>query len=512
MRGTLLLAIIVLSIGASLQQAQQNLSDPTGICLNSTNRGPLNTVYPGLTLVDTPIRNTTFCANEFAVYGSCCNLDAFNRTIQAMRNSSQTNNTFLKTQYTSYINAIIQMRNFIIELANKPLDPSDAQQNAQRNAAAALLADPFMGPYLSNHNSSLATEFNTSMDACWPSAQRIRESALCIQCSGRAQFFQGDNSGLGHLTLNSSSCNYDQCKFAHQRIVAFIQDIDYLFNLLPSLYATLGINTNFGLVVNRARIAQYAERFDAETFFAMSQRADSGDSTARTQICTMFLSAGGPLLHETISTVFTRNRNFTVTSILSTISPLELSIVNAASTIANFSRNLSSSGFPFASVSNTSNPNGTYAMGNLTVNLPPQPPLRPIFRRRLQGVNNTFPGNLGRDIVNLTEYKDELARVGSLLSNTSARANQIRTNFIDPPSPFFSVAGTVIGANTLSLTGGRLTFVPESTTNALVAGRPFGVLVPYDRPSATSQPDYTTLRLSPFRRFSTPTDLVAVSP
>ncbi len=510
MRGYLALSVVALFFETALQQ---NLSDPTGICRNNTNRNALNSFYANLSTLDTPTNTSSYCANEFRVYGSCCNLNNFNSVINRTRNTSLEANTFMKTQYTQFINAVTQMRNFIVEIANKPVSIGNSRAATQQAAAQALIADPFMGPYLNNHNTSLAIEFNTSMDQCWPNAQRIRESALCIQCSGRSQYFLGDASGLGRLTLNNTSCNYDQCKFAHERIVAFVQDVDFMFNFLPGLFSTFGISNNFALVVNRARIAQYAERFRDGSFFNLSRRAESGEAAARTQICTMFLSAGGPLLHETASTFFTRNQNFTVTSILSTISNLEPSVVASAAEVSNIARDINRTmdGFEIESVANSSNPNTTYAVSNITVPLPPVPPLLPITRRRLQGVNNLFNGNLGRDIVNVTEYDDELARVNTILSGGAGRANQIRNTFVNPPNPFFSVRGSVLGANNLILNGGPLTFTNQETTLALVANRPFGAVRPYDNPAPNSQPDYLTLRLSPFLRFYTPVNLVAIT-
>ena len=511
MRGYLVLALVVMSFGFSLQQNQtaDQLLDVTNLCLNNSNRGPIATMFPNLTQLATRVLNNVHCPNEFRVYGSCCDITRFETVITQTRASSAAANTFLKSEYRQYVAAIRRIRDIILEIANKPTDSSDVRALQQKTAAQTLLADPFMGPYLNlRSNDALAVNFTTAMDQCWPQAQRVRESALCIQCSGRSQYFQADASGLGKLTLNSSSCQsiYGTCKIAHEKIVAFVQEMDFIFNILPSLYSTFGLNNNFALVVNRARVAQYAERFQSEQFYDWHARAEAGDAGARNEICTMFLSAGGPLLHETMSGIFTRNANFSTQSILSTIDPREEQIVNAASNITDIARNITESPYPIEAASNSSNPNETYGVSPISSPLPPQP-LAPITRRRLQGVNNVSPGNLGQVIVNMTDYFDELDRVNTILTGSSGRAAQLRRSFVDPPSPFFSVAGTVIGANTLALSGGPLTFGTEAQTRAFVAGRFNGEVRPYDRPTTSTTPDWIALRLQPFLRFWTPLDL-----
>lgn len=510
MRGYLVLAIFALSIGSALQQ---NYSDVTNLCRNNTNRGVLNGRYPGLSVLDTPTINASYCGNEFAVYGTCCNLTIFNNTINQTRTSANQSIAFLKTQYAQFVSAVGEIYNFINNIANNGVNDTNSVPGQQRAKAQALLADPFMGKYLANHNASLITEFNIATDTCWPLAQRIRESALCIHCSGRTNWFQADASGSGRLTLNHTSCPYDQCRFGYEKIIAFIQDLDYLFNFLPSLYTAFGINNNFALVVNRALVSQYAERFQDANFYLLVQQANGGNAAARDAICSSILSSGAPLLIENIGTIFTRQANFSLGSIQSAINPNENIIINEHAALSHIAQNLSATKENFSIPASTSSslPNSSYDVSNVTVPLPPNPPITTINRRRLQGVNNTYPGDLGVIIVSHNDYTDELVRVTALLSDISSRTNSIRSNFIDAPSPNFSVAGRAMGGNNLALTGFPLTFKTQAESLAFVAGKPFGEIKPYDNPTSTTVPDWLVLRISPNLRFWTPTTIVATA-
>lgn len=504
MRGFFILTLVALAIAGTNQQIST-----VNICLNQTNRAALQARFgSNLTLLNNPV-NSNQCTNEFSVYGSCCDPVSLINTTNNLATQLTNSLKIVKTAFTNYVQSINDLRQYIVTIANRPIEQNDVEVQRSTQAAKDALADPFLGPFLTNHNQSLALAFNFTYDQCWPRAAALRESALCAQCSARSNSFQADNSGQGRLILNDTECDsiYQVCNQAIERTAAFIQDLDFTFDLLPSLSSAFSLTNNFSVVVNRGKVRRFASIINDDTFFANLQQARTGNSKARSNLCALTLSAGEPLFPEFIATLFNKNANFFVDSIEFVTTQGENAAFGQVSRLDNLTRTLQGP-FPTNNVpSNFSKPLDIYAFNNTnsTARIPPVP-FSPIFRRRLQGVNNTSPGNLGINVIKRSEYDDEQQRVSNLLERASNR-RIITRNFFNPPSPLFSIAGRTFGASVFSTSTGVLDFATQDTANAFVNGRPFGQLRPYDFPPRNGAPDFPTFVLGSFIRLFLPSTL-----
>ena len=510
MRGLLFFALVALAVGPALQQINS-----TDSCLNNTNRGALQSVLGpyGLQLLNTAVNDTTMCGNEFRVYGSCCNISSITATVANLQSNLTNSLELLKGDYKDFIDSIKYIRGQIIEFANKPVESNDFDLLKTKQAAQNLLSDPFMGGYFQSHDDQAFTEFAFTIDQCFNEVEKQRQSAICIQCSGRTNFFQADDTGNGRLVQSDADCNaiYPRCNLAYERIVAFLQDIEFLLDLLPSYRTGFGIFNSFELVVNRARLRSVTNRLNSETYFAIIAAGRSGtNQNARSQVCTFFTSAGNPTLIERLIGIFDPNVAFAAFNIQNPIGPQEAALFDENFRLIQIAR----SNQPFVprlnmtSTTNTTDPRQPYGLNYTSTGLRlPPVAFQPIKRRRLQGVNNTSPGNLGRNIVNRTDYNDELQRVNALLATISSRPSIVRRTFVDPPSPNFSVAGRPLGGAPFFQAGGPLSFRTEQDLRNFVVGKAFAEVRPYDNPTATTFADFTTLRLSLGLRFLTPTNL-----
>ena len=510
MRGLLFFALVALAVGPALQQINS-----TDSCLNNTNRGALQSVLGsfGLQLLNTAVNDTTMCGNEFRVYGSCCNISSITATVANLQSNLSNSLDFLKGDYNALINSIKYIRDQIIEVANKPVESNDFDLLKVKQAAQNILSDPFMSGYFQSHDDQASVEFNFTVDQCFNEVERQRQSAICIQCSGRANFFQADDTGNGRLAQSDSDCNaiYPRCNLAYERIVAYLQDIDFLIDLLPSYRTSFGIFNNFESVVNRARLRSVTNRLNSEAYFAIIAGGRSGtNQSARSQVCTFFTSAGNPILTDRLIGIFDPNITYVVYSIQDPVGPQEALLYNENFRLIQIARSNQTFAprLNMTSTTNTTNPRQPYGLNYTSTGLRlPPVAFQPIKRRRLQGVNNTSPGNLGRNIVNRTDYNDELQRVNALLATISSRPSIVRRTFVDPPSPNFSVAGRPLGGAPFFQASGPLSFRTEQDLRNFVVGKAFAEVRPYDNPTATTIADYATLRLSPGLRFLTPTNL-----
>lgn len=457
------------------------------------------------------------CGNEFQVYGSCCNIASINNTVGALQNLSQASLLKMQTEYTGFISSIKRIREYVEEIANKPVENNDLELLRTKEAAQNLLADPFMSGYFASHDDQAAVEFNFTTSQCDQEIQRQRQSAICIQCSGRTNQFQADDTGNGRLAQSDADCNalYPRCNLAYERVVAYLQDIDFLLDLLPSLRTSFGIYTNFESVINRARLVTVTTRVKSEPYFAIIAAGRAGTQNSRSTVCTFFTSAGNPTLIDRLAGIFNQPKDaplgsYIAISIQDPVAAQEVPLFNENFRLIQLAR----SNQQFAprlnmtSTTNTTDPRKDYGLNYTATGLRlPPVAFQPIKRRRLQGVNNLSPGNLGRNIVNRTEYNDELQRVNALLTTVSSRPSIVRRTFIDPPSPNFSVAGRPLAGAPFFQAGGPLTFRTQQDLVNFVTGKAFAEVRAYDNPTATTVADFNTYRLSPGLRFLTPTTL-----
>ena len=190
-------AVVMLVL--ALQAARASTSNPPVCSLNPVFL-KFNKMIASMAF-QTPIKNSANCQPEWAIYGTCCEVQTLKLTVLYDQNT-------IKTGLSKLVNNFYQLdahlkfaiNNLTLLTKSKGYQLADSQTKASVDA------------FLKVASTTTSSSFKSSLESCWPLMAKARAASMCSFCSGRSSDFFIN----GKLSVAASECSriVETCSFS----------------------------------------------------------------------------------------------------------------------------------------------------------------------------------------------------------------------------------------------------------------------------------------------------------